>query len=384
MRAWTSAVAVVMVCVYAMLVGQGPQAYSQPQPQAGIKPFDMGVLPDGQQVKGFELINQHGMRAKLISFGAILTELYVADKQGKFDNVVLGFDTLAGYTGDHPYFGATIGRVANRIANARFKLGQQEYRLFANNGKHSLHGGKRGFDKVNWQVQGQKSDKDGHAVTFKYISKDGEEGYPGELAVLVTYTLTNANELRIDYFATTDAPTPVNLTHHSYFNLAGHASGSILDHILTLQADKYTPVDADLIPTGQIEPVAGTPLDFTKPRRIGDAVAKLPGEPGGIDHNFVLNGKSGELRSVAKLVDPKSGRFLELLTTEPGLQVYTGNYLDGKIKGTGGAVYQRHQGICLEAQHFPDSINQPKFPSIVLQPGAFYRQITVHRFGVQQ
>jgi aldose 1-epimerase len=204
------------------------------------------------------------------------------------------------------------------------------------------------------------------------------------LAVLVTYTLTNANELRIDYFATTDAPTPVNLTHHSYFNLAGHASGSILDHILTLQADKYTPVDADLIPTGQIEPVAGTPLDFTKPTRIGDAVAKLPGNPGGIDHNFVLKGKSGELRSVAKLVDPKSGRFLELLTTEPGLQVYTGNYLDGKIKGTGGAVYQRHQGICLEAQHFPDSINQPKFPSIVLQPGAFYRQITVHRFGVQQ
>lgn len=382
MPAWSMIAVVVVVIGWVSLASLGTKALAQPKP--GIVSFDFGVLPDGQQVKGFELTNTQGTRAKLISFGAILTELYVADKAGKFDNIVLGFDNLSGYTGDHPYFGATIGRVANRIANARFKLGQDEYKLFANNGKHSLHGGKRGFDKVNWLVQDKKSDDDGQALTFKYISKDGEEGYPGELAVLVTYTLTNANELRIDYFATTDAATPVNLTHHSYFNLAGHASGSILDHILTLNADKYTPVGPDLIPTGQIAPVAGTALDFTKPTRIGDAIAKLPGEPGGVDHNFVLNGKKGELRSVAKLVDPKSGRWLELLTTEPGLQVYTGNYLDGKIKGTGGTVYKRHQGICLEAQHYPDSINQPNFPSIVLQPGAFYRQVTVHRFGVEK
>jgi aldose 1-epimerase len=306
----------------------------------------------------------------------------VPDRDGKLNDVVLGFDDLESYLKGHPHFGATTGRVANRVAKGKFTLDGKEYTLAVNNGPNSLHGGLKGFDKVVWKAE-PKEASDAVAVQLTYVSPDGEEGYPGNLTTIVTYALTNQNELRIDYKATTDKATPVNLTNHSYFNLAGPRSGDILSHELMLEADEYTPADDTLIPTGEIRSVKGTPLDFTKPATIGSRIAQVADKTGGYDHNFLLRGKGKSLALAARAYEPKTGRVMEMYTTEPGVQLYTGNFLDGKLKGKGGVVYQKHQAFCLEAQHFPDSVNHPEFPSVILRPGQTYTQTTAYKFSTK-
>lgn len=357
------------------LVAAGPKS----GPAYEEEPF--GTLPNGNKVTAYTLINKNGAWAKIINYGGIVTELHVPDKNGKFDDVVLGFDKLDGYLAGHPYFGCITGRVANRVGNAQFVLDGKTYNLAANNGKHSLHGGKGGFDKKLWKAEPMLT-ADGPALKLSYTSKDMEEGYPGTLQTTVTYTITNDNALRIDYVATTDKPTPVNLTNHSYFNLAGHGAGSIQDHILKLETKEYTPGDESLLPTGKIAPVAGTPFDFTKPTSIGKRLQETGGEPVGYDLNYVLGTKPTETAKLAATVtEPKSGRVMEVFTTEPGIQLYTGNFLDGTLTGKEGAVYKQHSAICLETQHFPDSPNKPGFPSVILRPGETYRQTTVYKFG---
>jgi aldose 1-epimerase len=365
-----------------------PAATGQPPAQGGkkmtatLEKKDFGKTPDGTAVDLYVLTNANGMQAKIITYGAIVTELHVPDRDGKLDDVVLGFDDLKGYLAGHPFFGATVGRVANRIAKGQFTLDGKEYKLATNNGPNHLHGGLKGFDKAVWKAEPRQI-PDGVAVQFSHRSPDGEEGYPGNLSATVTYTLTNANELKIDYTATTDQATPVNLTNHSYFNLAGPRSGTILGHELMLAADNYTPADATLIPTGEIRPVQGTPLDFTTPATIGSRINQLKGDPAGYDHNYVLNGGGKSLALGARVHEPKTGRVMEMFTTEPGVQLYTGNFLDGKLKGKGGVVYQKHQGFCLEAQHFPDSVNHANFPSVILRPGMTYTQTTVYKFSAR-
>ena len=342
-----------------------------------------GKTADGTPVTRYTLKNSKGMVAKIMTYGGIITELHVPDKNGTFDDVVLGFDNLDAYLKGHPFFGAIAGRVANRIAKGRFTLDGTEYKLATNNGPNALHGGLKGFDKKVWKEAQQGSKNHDFWIKLLYVSPDGEEGYPGTLASTVTYTLTDNNELRIDYQATTDKATPVNLTNHTYFNLAGTKNGDILGHEMMLAADKYAPTDATLIPTGKIEPVKGTPLDFTTPTPIGARIKQIKADPVGYDHNFVLNGAGKSLALGARVVEPKSGRVLEMFTTEPGVQFYTGNFLDGKLKGKGGVVYKQYQGFCLEAQHFPDSVNQPSFPSVILRPGETYKQTTVYKFSAK-
>ena len=344
-----------------------------------IEEVDFGGLPDGRVVKQFELRNRHGMSARIINYGAILTELRVPDRNGQFTNVVHGFANLQSYLQGHPFFGATTGRVANRIAKARFTLDGREFQLAANNGRNHLHGGLRGFDKVLWEAKPITINDREVAVVFRYLSRDGEENYPGNLDVRVTYTLTENNELRIDYNATTDKATPVNITNHSYFNLAGN--GDVLEHEVFIAADRYTPVDDELIPTGELAPVKGTPLDFSKPTSIGARIEQLKPKPGGYDHNFVLNSEGKSLAVAARVHEPKSGRVLEVLTTEPGIQLYTGNFLEGKVSGLNGQPSGRHSGFCLETQHFPDSVNHPNFPSTILRPGETYKSTTVFKFS---
>jgi aldose 1-epimerase len=333
-----------------------------------------GQLPDGTGVDLYTLTNAHGLVAKVTNYGTIITELHVPDRHGQAGDVVLGFDNLDQYLKGHPCFGCTVGRVANRIAKGRFTLDGKTYTLAINNGPNHLHGGLKGFDKARWQAEPQA----GAAVKFTRTSIDGEEGYPGALAVDVTMSLTESNELRLDYTATTDRPTPVNLTNHSYFNLAGE--GDVLAHELMIAADHYTPADSALIPTGEIKPVKGTPLDFTKPQPIGSRFAQLHADPVGYDHNFVLNSGGKRLALAARVYEPKSGRVMEVHTTEPGVQLYTANFLNGSLTGKRGVVYRRHAGFCLETQHFPDSVNQPKFPSVILRPDQVYRQTTTHKF----
>lgn len=350
------------------------------KPSVEKTPF--GKTKDGIAVDLFVLANGNGMKAKISTYGAILTELEAPDRDGKRDDVVLGFDNLASYLAGHPHFGATTGRVANRIAKGRFTLDGKEYTLAVNNGPNALHGGLKGFDKVVWKSEPKES-PDAAAVRLTYVSRDGEEGYPGNLTTAVTYTLTNQNEIRIDYKATTDKATPVNLTNHSYFNLGGLASGDILGHELMMEADEYTPADDSLIPTGEILSVKGTPLDFTQPATIGSRLAQVADKTGGYDHNFVLRSKGKKLALAARVYEPNSGRVMEMYTTEPGVQLYTANFLDGKLKGKDGVAYKKHQAFCLEAQHFPDSVNQPKFPSIILRPGETYTQTTVYKFSTK-
>ncbi|MCY2926713.1 MAG: galactose mutarotase [Planctomycetota bacterium] len=338
-----------------------------------------GTLPDGRQAMLFTLVNRHGLRATLTDFGAILVSLTAPDREGRLADVTLGYDGLAGWVSDTCYMGATAGRYANRIAKGRFALDGKTYKLATNDGPNHLHGGAKGFNKVLWSGQGVQVDG-AEGVAFRYVSPDGEEGYPGELVVNVTYTLTDANELTVEYSATTDSPTVVNLTHHSYWNLRGGGLGSTLGHELTLHADGYTPVDATLIPTGQVQPVAGTAMDFTRPAPIGARIADVPG---GYDHNWVLRGSGGALAPAARVVEPVTGRVMDVLTTEPGIQCYAGNFLDGSVKGKGGIFYGKHAGFCLETQHFPDSPNRPAFPTTVLRPGQAYWQKTVHRFSVK-
>jgi aldose 1-epimerase len=349
--------------------------------KATVEKKDFGKTADGTAVDLYTLTNSNGMKAKITTYGGIVTELHAPDRDGKLADVVLGFDDLKSYLAGHPHFGAIAGRVANRIAKGKFTLDGKEYKLFVNNGPNSLHGGKVGFDKKVWKAEPFEG-KDGVGVKMTYTSPDGEEGYPGTLTTTMTYTLTDKNELRIDYHATTDKPTIVNLTNHSYFNLAGHGSGDILGHEMTIEADKYTPTDDTLIPTGEIAPVKGTPLDFTTSHTIGERAGQIKKSIGGYDHNYVLNSGGGKLALAARAYEPKSGRVMETYTTEPGVQLYTANFL-GDTKGKGGAVYKKHAGFCLETQHFPDSINQPNFPSVVLRPGKTYETTTVYKFSVK-
>ena len=351
--------------------------------KATVEQTTFGKTKDGRPVDVYTLTNRNGLVAKVMTYGATLTEMHVPDKDGNKASVVLGFDNFERYEQGHPFFGSTTGRVANRIAKGQFTLDGKEYKLVTNNGPNHLHGGTKGFDKVIWKAERVKSNR-GPAVRFTYLSPDGEEGYPGALNTVVTYTLTNDDELRIDYEATTDKPTILNLTNHSYFNLAGEGNGDVLDHVLTVNADRYTPTDDTLIPTGELAPVEGTPVDFRKPTRVGDRIKSF-GEPQGFgyDHNFVINGREGQLKLAARVRDPKTGRQMEVHTTEPGVQLYTGNGLSEKIVGLSGRPYVKHAGLCLETQHFPDSINHEEFPSVVLRPGEKFRSTTVHKFSVK-
>jgi aldose 1-epimerase len=347
------------------------------QMRSSVQKDAFGKLPDGTGVDLYTLTNGNGLVAKVATYGTIITGLHVPDRQGKLGDIVLGFDNLDQYLKGHPYLGATVGRVANRIANARFTLDGKTYTLAPKNGPHHLHGGLKGFDKKVWQAEPQA----GAAVRFSYTSPDGEEGYPGTLAVAVTMTLTDANELRLDYTATTDKPTPVNLTNHSYFNLAG--KGDVLGHELMMAADYYTASDSALVPTGEIKPVKDTPMDFTSPQPIGSRFAQLRTNPVGYDHNYVLNGGGKALALAARVYEPGSGRVMEVHTTQPGVQLYTANFLNGSLTGKRGVVYHQHCAFCLETQHFPDSVNQPKFPSVILRPGETYRHTTVHKFSTR-
>jgi aldose 1-epimerase len=386
MRAGQAILAVGGVLPFVLVSGGAAGTQGKPDPAAGkpaLTRAAFGQLPDGTAVESFTLRNAHGIEVRAITYGGIIVSLRVPDRAGRFDDVVLGYDDLAGYLRQSPYFGAIVGRYGNRIAKGRFTLDGKTYTLATNNGPNHLHGGVKGFDKVVWKAE-PTSVAGGAAVTFRYTSPDGEEGYPGALSARVTYTLTDRDELSFEYAATTDKPTPVNLTQHSYFNLAG-AGHDILGHELTIDADRFTPVDATLIPTGQLAPVSGTPFDFRRPTAIGARIGRDDEQlrrGGGYDHNFVINRTREGLVQAARLVDPGSGRMLDVQTTEPGVQFYTGNFLDGSITGKGGTVYSRRSGLCLETQHFPDSPNQPAFPSTILRPGKEYRSKTVLTFGV--
>ncbi len=342
----------------------------------------IGASPDGQELEQYLLSNASGMRVTIINWGATLTSVVVPDRDGNFNNVTLAFPTPEGYFAGGPYFGAICGRYANRIAGGRFTLDGQEYQLAKNNGPNHLHGGIRGFDKAVWRGEVFEADG-GSGVKLTYLSRDGEEGYPGNLTVTVTYTLSDKNELRIDYVAQTDKPTPINLTNHAYWNLGGaeHPTQDILGHELQLWAGRYLPVDETLIPTGELADVKGTPMDFTVPTAIGKRISEV-GD--GYDHCYVIDDWAGDgetLRMAARVRDPRSGRVLEVFTTEPGVQLYTGNFLDG-TEASGG--YAKHHGFCLECQHFPDSPNQAKFPNTILRPGELYTQTTIYRFSVDQ
>ena len=356
-----------------------------------IEKRTFGKTQDGKEAFLYVLKNTKGTEIGITNYGATVVSLKTADLNGKMDDIVLGFDSVEGYTSDaflkaNPYFGATVGRYANRIADAKFSLGGTEYKLAANNGDNNLHGGKKGFDKVFWEGK-EVPVAGGSAVEFTYVSADGEEGFPGKLTAKVVYTLTDDNELKIDYTATTDKETVVNLTHHSYFNLAGHASGDILKQKLKILADKFTPIDSESIPTGEIKSVENTPFDFRAAKEIGkdiEAADEQIKNGKGFDHNFVLNGASGTMRLVAVATDDASGRVMEILTTEPGIQLYSGNFLDGSLKGKGGADYKLRSGFCLETQHYPDSPNRPEFPSTVLKPGDTYKTSTIYKFSTNQ
>ena len=346
------------------------------------QPF--GKTAEGTTVESFILTNAAGMEVRAITYGGIITSLRVPDRDGRFDDVALGYDSLDGYIKNNsPYFGAIIGRYANRIGKASFPLDGETYTLAANNGPNHLHGGIRGFDKVLWQGE-EFRDGGGVGVVFRYTSPDGEEGYPGTLQLRVTYRLTDRNELVVDYSATSDKPSPVNLTQHTYFNLTG-GRRDVLDHELTIDADRFTPVDPTLIPIGTLSPVAGTPFDFTKPMRIGDRIRADDEQlqrGRGYDHNFVVNRTNGGLVHAARVREPMTGRVLDVSTTEPGMQLYSGNFLDGTITGKAGVAYAQRFGFCLETQHFPDSPNKPDFPSTILRPGQEYRSQTVFAFSV--
>ena len=348
--------------------------------RASIQGALFGATSDGAPIEEYTLVNENGVVAKFITLGGTLRELWVPDRNGVLGDVVLGFDTVADYETRSPYFGCITGRYANRIAKGKFTVDGNSYTLAINNPPNALHGGFKGYDKVVWKATTHYT-PDGPAITFTYRSHDGEEGYPGNLDIKVTYTLTNEDEVRIDYWAVTDKPTVVNLTNHSYFNLAGAGSGTILDHELMIVADNYTPADDTLIPTGEIAPVAGTPLDFTKPTKVGARIDEVRKRPTfrGYDHNFVLNSQDGSLALAATLYDPSSGRAMDVLTTEPGVMLYTGNWLD--LKGAkGGKDYVENGGLCLETQHYPDSPNHPNFPSVILRPGETYKTTTVYKF----
>jgi len=344
-----------------------------------------GKTVDGTAVYLYTLTNANGCEARITNYGGIVVSLKVPDRTGKPGDVVLGYETLEEYIGNNPYFGSIVGRYGNRIGKGKFTLNGREYILAQNNGENHLHGGIVGFDKAVWQAREFESE-DGAALELTHLSRDGEEGYPGNLSVTVIYTLTNQDELKIDYSAMTDKNTVLNLTHHSYFNLAGAGSGDILSHEMMIDADRFTPVDSGLIPTGELTSVKGTPMDFTSPTAIGTRIDQDYEQlrfGGGYDHNWVLNSSDGSLALAARVYEPTTGRVMEVLTTEPGIQFYSGNFLDGTNIGKGGKAYNKRNGFCLETQHFPDSPNKSDFPTTVLKPGETYKQTTVYRFSVK-
>lgn len=356
---------------------------STDQDTMDIKQEAFGKTKEGEEVSLYTLTNEQGMQVKITNYGATITSVLTPDRNGKMGDVALGFDSMEAYQSDAyvksgPYFGSAIGRYGNRIAKGKFTLDGKEYTLAQNNGENHLHGGNKGFDKVIWQAEPLPGQ---NAVRFTYVSPDGEEGYPGKLTTAITYTLTNDNEIKIDYEATTDKATPVNLTNHSYFNLAAGEANDALDHELTINADKYTVVDESLIPTGEQRDVKGTPMDFNTPTAIG---ARLKQVEGGYDHNYVLRNTDGSLKQAATVYEPTSGRVMEIMTTEPGIQFYSGNFLDGTIKGRGDKSYNKHYGFALETQHFPDSPNQQDFPSTILKPGDTLKSTTIYKFSVRE
>lgn len=350
-----------------------------------VKKNSFGKTSDGKAVEIYTLTNSKGAEARIMTYGGTLVSLKVPDRKGNFDDVVLGYDTLGGYLKDDFYIGYTIGRYANRIAKGKFSLNGTEYSLEKNNGENHLHGGSGGFHRLVWKAK-PSADKNGASLELSRLSKDGEAGYPGNLTVKVIYTLTENNELKIDYSATTDKDTVINLTHHSYFNLAGAGSGGdILNHQLQINADRFTPTDSNSIPTGELRTVKSTPFDFTMPTAIGARIEQADEQlkfGGGYDHNFVLNKTDQSLTLAAKVFEPTSGREMEVFTTEPAMQFYAGNFL-ADVKGKNGKIYQKHHGFCLEAQHYPDSPNQPQFPTTVLKPNRKYTQTTVYKFSVR-
>jgi aldose 1-epimerase len=366
--------AAVLAGLGAILPGPAAEPPAKGKAMPGVTKAAFGQTADGTAVDLYTLTNAAGVTLKAMTYGGIVTELHVPDKNGQFADVVLGFDDLKGYLGGHPYFGALVGRVANRVAKGKFTLDGREYTLAVNNGPNALHGGKVGFDKVVWRAEPLTSDR-GPGLRLRHRSPDGDEGYPGTLDVAVEYWLGNDSTWRIEYAATADKATPINLSQHAYFNLAGHGAGPVLGHEMMIAADRYTPVDDTLIPTGELKPVTGTPMDFTTPTPIGARIRQVGGQPVGYDHNYVLR---PDAAPAVRVREPTSGRVLEMTTTEPGVQFYTGNFLDGTVTGKGGAVYRQYGGFCLEAQHFPDSVHHPSFPSTILRPGQTYRQTTVY------
>jgi aldose 1-epimerase len=355
--------------------GHGPEGPITRQP--------FGQTTDGTPVELFTLRNDKGVEARISNYGGIIVSLKVPDRNGKIGDVVLGYDTLAEYIKSSPYFGCLVGRYGNRIARGHFTLNGQQYTLATNNGPNALHGGIKGFDKVVWTPR-IVTTAGGSALELRYLSKDGEEGYPGNLSVTAVYSMTADNGLKLDYTATTDRDTVLNLTQHSYFNLAEH--GDVLNHVVMIPADRFTPVDSTLIPTGELKPVEGTPFDFRTPTAIGARIGQEDEQlkfGNGYDHNWVLNKAMGKLGLMARVYEPTTGRVLEVLSTEPGLQFYTGNFLDGTLTGKGGWTYQFRNAFCMEPQHYPDSPNHPNFPSVVLKPGQVYRNTIMYRFSVQ-
>ncbi|MGI8546338.1 MAG: aldose epimerase family protein [Gemmatimonadaceae bacterium] len=380
-------------CLLLLAAGTACSSGSTPNHEAGNvkggsvmrKPF--GTTNDGHAVSVYTLTNANGMEVRATNYGGIILSLRVPDRSHKTEDVVLGFDSLSAYIASSPYFGALIGRYGNRIANGRFTLDGQTYTLAKNNGPNSLHGGIKGFDKVVWNAEPfEKPDSVG--LVFTYTSPAGEEGYPGTLKATVTYTLTDSNEIIFDYAATTDKATPVNLTQHSYFNLAGDGEGDILEHVVMINADKFTPVDSTLIPTGELRDVSGTPFDFRNATAIGARIGQNDEQlrfGKGYDHNFVLrkDSVSNDMTLAATVYEPTSGRVMQAYTTEPGLQFYSGNFLDGTLTGKNGVVYKHRSGFAMETQHFPNSPNQPNFPSTILRPGEQYHARTIYKFSVR-
>ncbi|MFO0935259.1 MAG: aldose epimerase family protein [Gemmataceae bacterium] len=383
MRRFTT---LLLLCVTGSAFAGGPQVTEEPFGKVpDSKDADGKVIPGGAVTK-YTLTNRNGAKASIMTYGAILTNMWVPDKDGKLADVVMGFDTIEGYLGGHPYFGSNVGRCGNRIAKGKFTLEGKEYTLATNNGPNHLHGGVKGFDKKIWRGEAMMTAA-GPSVKLTYTSPNGEEGYPGTLSVVVQYTLTVDNALRVETSATTDKTTVCNICHHSYFNLAGHNSGTILDHDVQILAKNYTPTDDTLIPTGKIEPVAGTPFDFTSPTAIGKRIKEIKADPVGYDLNFALDAKAGGMPNLAVIVsEPKSGRTLEVYTDQPGMQFYTGNFLKDEV-GKGGSAYKQYGAFCFEAQKYPDSINKPEWCkgvlSPILKPGEEYKQFTVYKFGVK-
>ena len=354
-----------------------PHSFAQDAASMKIEVGDFGTTPDGQKTSLYTLTNAAGNVVQLTNYGAVITKVEVPDRQGKRANVMLAFPTLTGYLERHPYFGATVGRYANRIAGGKFQIEGKTYSLVTNNGPNHLHGGTVGFDKKVWKAETEQS-ADALRVTFRTESADGEEGYPGRLEVTAQYTWSNSNELTFAFTATTDKSTVINLTNHGYWNLAGAGHGNVLNTELHLFCDRYLSVDDTLIPTGQLTSVEGTPLDFRQPRKIGERIELLP-QTKGYDHCFVVNGAAGTMRPAAKAVEPTSGRVMEVFTTQPGMQLYTGNHLSGAASAGG---FKQHEGFCLETQHYPDSPNKPDFPTTLLRPGEKYYEATMHKFSV--